>query len=468
MASGLYFKAIHVIVRRVDMKRLTNILRSFISFVVIAALLVGGWYTRDTWKTWLLFTKPAGESNESEGEHRLDSPDRLKLSNQAKANLGLKTGTLELTTYWRTAQMPGAIVERPGLSNRGVSTTLSGIISKIFVLPGQLVKPGDELFQLRLVSEYLQNTQAQLYKTTRDLQINADEQQRLKAVADSQSLFKSKLLDLGYEERRLQAALDTFKQDLLTRGLAIEDVNQVMAGKFLTEFAVRAPRKTGDVDKFVYEVEELKVQLGELVQAGQALAYLANHQELDVEGKAFEQESPLLQLASKENWPVQMVLLDNSSGWSSAPTGLSIRFIASHIDPMTRMLSFYLPIDNAAREIPVSGGGIRRVWRFRPGQRVRLGVPIEKIDEVFVVPREAVVHDGPDAYVFRQNGILLERKPVYVRYEDQDNAVIANDGSITPGNVIAMNAAVQLNRALKAKAEGEAGGQGHDHSGHSH
>jgi cobalt-zinc-cadmium efflux system membrane fusion protein len=450
------------------MKHIPYFLRSVASLAVIGALLIGGWLTRDTWKGWLLRAKTPNEANAPHGDNPEDSPERIKLSKQAKGNLGLKTGVIELATYWRTAQMPGTVVERPGLSNRGVSTTLSGIVTKINVLPGQLVKPGEELFQLRLVSEYLQNTQAQLYKTARDLQINADEQQRLKSVADSQSLFKGKLLDLSYEERRLQAALDTHKQDLLTRGLSSDDVNQVVAGKFLTEFAVRVPRKSEKGDKFVFEVEELKVQLGELVQAGQVLAFLANHQALDVEGKAFEQESQLLQHASKENWPIQMVLLDNSAEWSSAPTQLSIRFIASHIDPTSRMLSFYLPVENAAREVPASGGSVRRVWRFRPGQRVRLGVPIERLDSVFVLPREAVVHEGPDAFVFRQNGTLFERKPVYVRYEDQDNAVIANDGSITPGNVIALNAAVQLNRALKAKAEGSAGGQGHDHSSHSH
>lgn len=449
------------------MKQIQLAIRWLISLVVIGGILIGGWLTRDTWKGWLLKEKTPTETTAEHDEHAHDSPEKLKLSNQAKANLGLKTGAIQLTTYWRTAQMPGTITERPGLSNRGVSTTLSGIVTKILILPGQLVRPGEELFHLRLVSEYLQNTQAQLYKTARDLQINADEQQRLKTVSDSQSLFKGKLLDLGYEERRLLAAQDTYRQDLLTRGLSIDDVNQVIAGKFLAEFAVRAPRKTEDTDKFVYEVEELKVQLGELVQAGQVLAYLANHQALDVEGKAFEQESPLLQRAAKENWPIQMILLESSPEWSSAPAQLSIRFIASHIDPATRMLSFYLPIENPVREQPTANGGIRRTWRYRPGQRVRLGVPVERHDDVFVVPREAVVHEGPEAYIFRQNGSLLERKAVYVRYEDQDHAVIANDGSITAGNVIALNAAVQLNRALKAKAEGDAGGHGHDHSGHS-
>lgn len=450
------------------MKQLQLLFRWMASLVVIGGLLFGVWFTRDIWKSWLLRDKTSPAATALQNEQAQDSPERLKLSSQAKANLGLKTGTIQLTTYWRTAQMPGSIIERPGLSSRGVSTTLSGIVTKILVLPGQLVRPGDELFQLRLVSEYLQNTQAQLYKTARDIQINADEQQRLKAVSDSQALFKGKLLDLGYEERRLLAALDTYRQDLLTRGLSLEDIKQVIAGKFLTEFSIRAPRRPEDNDKFVCEVEELKVQLGELVQAGQTLAYLANHQALDVEGKAFEQESPLLQRAAKENWPIQMIQLESSPEWSSSPAQLSIRFIASHIDPATRMLSFYLPIENPVREVPSTNGTTRRVWRYRPGQRVRLGVPIERHDDVFVIPREAVVHEGPDAYVFRQNGSLLERKAVYVRYEDQDYAVIANDGSITAGNVIAMNAAVQLNRAMKAKAEGDAGSQGHDHSGHSH
>jgi multidrug efflux pump subunit AcrA (membrane-fusion protein) len=448
------------------MQAFISVMRWLVSLAVITGILIGGWLTRDTWKSWLI-REQAGSlrTDESRDEPDHSSPDRLKLSKQAKANLQLRTAPLQLTTYWRTTQMPGIIIERPGYSNRGISTTLAGIVTKIQVLPGQLVRPGDELFHLRLVSDYLQNTQAQLYKTARDLQINADEQQRLKSVADSLSLFKGKLLDLSYEERRLLAALDTHRQDLLTRGLTVEDINQVIAGKFLAEFVVRVPRKQDD-DKLVYEMEELKVQLGELVQAGQVLGYLANHQALDVEGKAFEQESVLLHRAARENWPIQMIPLENASEWPATPTVLSIRFIANHVDATTRMLSFYLPIDNPLREIKEAGGTVRRVWRYRPGQRVRLGVFIEKHEQVFVIPREAVVHEGPEAYVFRQNGSLLERKPVYVRYLDQDHAVLANDGSVTAGNMIAMNAAVQLNRALKAQAEGDSGG--HDHHGHSH
>jgi cobalt-zinc-cadmium efflux system membrane fusion protein len=441
--------------------------RGFLIALVMGLLVFGGWWYRDAGRAWLNPSAldhappPAAEA------HQHDHPLRLKLSAQAKSNLGLRLAPLQLSTYWRTAQMPGAIIERPGRSNRGVSNTLTGIITKVHVLPGQLVQPGEELLTLRLASEYLQNTQAQLFKTASDLRINAEEQQRLRGVAENQSLFKSRLLELGYEERRLQAAWETYRQDLLTRGVSAEQVQQITGGQFLTEYTVKVPKPSDSSTVTVFEVEELRANLGELVQAGQILAYLANHEALDVEGKAFEQEAPLLQKAAKEAWPVAMIPLDQSPEWPTLPAQLTIRFISSHVDPATRTLSFFLPLENPSREVPVVNVGTRRIWRFRPGQRIRLGVPIERLDQVFVVPREAVVHDDPEVYLFRQNGGFLERRAVFLRYEDQDHAVLAHDGSIAPGNVIALNAAVALNRAIKAQALSPSE-DAHDHAGHSH
>jgi hypothetical protein len=51
--------------------------------------------------------------------------------------------------------------------------------------------------------------------------------------------------------------------------------------------------------------------------------------------------------------------------------------------------------------------------------------------------------------------------------EDHERVVIANDGSIAPGNAIAQNAAAALHRALKAQAGGAAEG-GHHHHHHDH
>jgi hypothetical protein len=53
---------------------------------------------------------------------------------------------------------------------------------------------------------------------------------------------------------------------------------------------------------------------------------------------------------------------------------------------------------------------------------------------------------------------------VYVEYRDRNSVVIANDGSVGPGEVVASTGAYQIHLALKNK-----GGGGIDpHAGHQH
>ncbi len=42
------------------------------------------------------------------------------------------------------------------------------------------------------------------------------------------------------------------------------------------------------------------------MQAGQTLALLANHRSLAIEGRAFRDETPLLEKNVKERWPVEV------------------------------------------------------------------------------------------------------------------------------------------------------------------
>jgi len=92
------------------------------------------------------------------------------------------------------------------------------------------------------------------------------------------------------------------------------------------------------------------------------------------------------------------------------------------------------------------------LWRFRPGQRVRLRLRVEEVKNVFVLPADAVAHEGAEAYVFRQNGDVFDRKPVRVVYRDRRQVVVANDGSVSPGVYVAQTGAAQLNRMLKSQS----------------
>ena len=66
--------------------------------------------------------------------------------------------------------------------------------------------------------------------------------------------------------------------------------------------------------------------------------------------------------------------------------------------------------------------------------------------------------------MFQQNGSRFDRVSVHVIHRDQTHVVIANDGTLFPGDVVALRSAHQMQMAIRNKS-----GAGADpHAGHSH
>jgi cobalt-zinc-cadmium efflux system membrane fusion protein len=392
----------------------------------------------------------------------------LKLSEQARKNLRLVSKPTKPQSYWRTIQIPGVVADRPGRSDRGVTSPAVGVVAAVYAFPGDTVRPGDRLFALRLFSEYLQNTQAELFKATSETQLIGEEKTRIAALAKTGTIPGSKMIELDQQLRRQQTAIQGYRQDLLTRGLNPEQVDGVAKGKFVASIDVVAPpllplsANTTDPggekllddasQSLAYEVQELKVELGQQVQAGQALSVLANHHSLYITGHAFKQDAPFLEQVAQKGWPIQVEFAeDDHEHWPSLNQTFQIRHLANSIDTTNRTFDFFIPLTNQSRSYRQDDQTFV-VWRFRPGQRVRLHVPVEELKDVLVLPAAAVVREGPEAYVFRQNGDLFNRLPVQVLHEDRLNVVLANDGSVLPGLYLAQNSAASLNRVLKAQA----------------
>jgi membrane fusion protein, heavy metal efflux system len=243
-------------------------------------------------------------------------------------------------------------------------------------------------------------------------------------------------------------------------------IEAAAGGKFVTEVVVRAlTDKSTDTPHFSYEIQSLKVELGAQVEAGQLLCNLADHRALFVEGRAFKDDMPLIQAAAKNGWEVEVDFdSPDDKDWTPPPKSLPIHHVANTIDPETRTFAFYLALTNQSHSYTTPDGDSRLLWRFRPGGRLRLRAPVEQIENVFVLPRDAVVQEGPESFVFRQNGDFFDRRPVRVIYEDRLNAVLANDGSISPGLYVAQNSAASLNRVLKAQGASGAPAGVHVHA----
>lgn len=449
--------------------RTPRILRILATVAVVAGLGAAAFFTRDRWMALIASrTKPAKAAEDAPAPIR--EATVLKLSSQARQNLGLVSKAAKPQTYWRTIQVPGAIVDRPGRSDRGVTAPAVGAVVQVHAFPGDTVKPGDRLFTLRLSSEYLQNTQSELFKATRETLLLKEQRSRLEGPAKSGAIPEVRLIEVDNQLRRQTAAIQAYRQDLLTRGLLPEQIDGVTEGTFVSTIEVVAPPPVAEVKRAVeiqqagfqlidnrveglaYEVQELKVDLGQQVQAGQLLSVLSNHHSLYLEGHAFKQEAPFLEQAAQNGWPVQVEFAeDNREHWPALEQSFQIRHLANSIDPVSRTFDFFIPLTNQSRGYEQDGQTFV-VWRFRPGQRVRLHVPVEELKDVLLLPSAAIVREGPEAYVFRQNGDLFTRIAVHVLHEDRLNVVLANDGSVTPGLYLAQNGGASLNRVLKAQA----------------
>ena len=468
--------------------RLRAIIVPAIAIAAVGGAAYAGYATRDRWVQHVFPAKPAekagegsthdhgGHDHNHDHGHDHGANDRVKLSPQAQANLGLEVATLAPTEYWRKLLIPGAVVDRPGESDRSVTTKAAGVVIEIKAHPGDTVKAGEPLFTLQLVSEFVQSAQTELAKVIRERDFAIARRNRVEKLVEGGTKTKQDLADEDNQVQRFTNQTQAYRRQLQVFGLNTQQIDRAERGDVVTEITVSAPLHAAkgifspfSTDTALYEVQELKVHLGEAVQSGQTLCLLANHQRLFVEGRAFKSEAKALARLAEKKVPVEVHFADEQPGdWPAVPP-LLVRHLSNQVDPATRTFAFYLPLENQADTFERDGRK-HFVWRFRPGQRVRLKVPVEKLVMLapdgktellpFVLPAGAVIREGAEAFVFVQSGDVFVRKPVRVLYEDRTEVVIANDGSITEADFVVKNQASALNRALKATAAGD---DGHDH-----
>ena len=442
--------------------RLVNVLTG-------VALLIGAagvaWATRDRWMN----RQPTTSVEKGQQDDSFESTvEVLRISSQARDNLKLVTRPLERSEYWKKLQIPGTVVDRPGISDRGVTSPAVGVVTKVHAFEGDTISAGTPLFTLRLFSEYLQSTQSDLFKAIRETELIREERTRLESIAESGAVPARRLIELDQQIRRQEGLIQAHRQDLLTRGLTPSQIDQISSGQFISTIVVTAPSvkvqpEGADLSNsgtpqsdlmsegLTYEMQELKVELGQQVQAGQLLSILSDHRQLYIEGHAFKQDAADLETAAQNRWTIEAEFVeDDAAKWDPLEQDFQIRHLSNTIDASSRTFDFFVPLTNQSHEYEADGEQFL-AWRFRPGQRVRLEVPIEKLEDVIVLPATAVVQEGPEAFIFRQNGDLFNRLPVRIVYEDRQNVVIKNEDHLGIGTYIAQNSAASLNRILKAQ-----------------
>ena len=152
------------------LSRLTRRQLAVLSIVIAAIpLMIVGYVSRDRWTPHvrqslarvqlpLLDREPAASIAEGTG-HDADDGDAhaleanlastsLKLSEQARKNVGLSLVNIKLQDFERTVNVPATVKERPGRTSIKVSAPMTGIVTRIYPIRGEAVTPGQRLFDL--------------------------------------------------------------------------------------------------------------------------------------------------------------------------------------------------------------------------------------------------------------------------------------------------------------------------------
>ena len=396
-----------------------------------------------------------------------DQETSIRLSDAALKNVGYQPFAVKLTPYTKKNSVPTIVVERAGRSQLDVTAPMTGIVTRVYRIEGEAVDPGQPLFDLRLTHEDLVASQRDFLRSLEELDILDREIARLKSVSEG-IIAGRNILDREYARQKINAAILSLRESLLLHGLSGAQVDEIRkTRKLFKELTVYAPEMNADCSAVgkphPFTIQSLRVKPGQQLAAGGSLCVLSDHRRLYLQGKAFEADAPQLIKATEENQPINVVRLSEGDDFDSEEQ-LRILYLSDSVDPDSRAFHFYMELPNTITQDRKREETRFIDWKYKPGQRFEVRLPIGKVSKRLVLPIDAVVREGAEAYVFRQNGKQFDRVPVHVEYQGPQQIVIANDGAIFPGDVVAAQGAYQMYLAIKNKATG-----GVDpHAGHTH
>jgi multidrug efflux pump subunit AcrA (membrane-fusion protein) len=308
--------------------------------------------------------------------------------------------------------------------------------------------------------------QGEFLRAAEQLDVINREISRLEAIAEGVIAGK-RILEQKYERQKIEGQLNAQREGLSLHGLSEAQIDEILKSRHLLKsLTIRVPAHADDCecpDDRLFHVQSLNVQAGAQVDVGNALASLADHCELYIEGTAFEEDAEALRRVAADNGVISASFLSRNRR-EPAIHGLKILYLADKVEQESRAFHFYVRLPNEVVLDRKEGSHRFLTWRFKPGQRVELHIPIEQLTDRIVVPDDAVAADSAENFVYRQNGKRFERVPVHVELRDRRSAVLANDGSLFPGDVIAGAGAFQIHLAVKNKS----GGAPDPHAGHTH
>jgi cobalt-zinc-cadmium efflux system membrane fusion protein len=341
-----------------------------------------------------------------------DSLVLIRLTEQQRADLGIKTILIEKNREAFPLTVPGVVFNDPEHTSI-ISAPINGQISSINKREGEWVRKGEELFRIqslefgRMVSEYLIAYAEEEYQTNRLKRIR----QLVEETISSESELEKALADYNRAQVNSRAAYSRLRAVGVPEG---EIESFTGSGNINPVLKIYSPI-TGIVEKNF-------VEPGQSVNALENLSRVLDNRVVLIRGYLNPEDARLVEAGNKvsiSRREDQSFIMENTI--SSINPGLDE-------SSMSVVLNVYAQT--------VDG------WP-KPGENVRLTILTTADHDIILIPFEALTYDGNDAVVFvKKDDGLYEKRTITVADIGEGSVFVRN--GLSPGEEIAISQVFSL------------------------
>ncbi len=343
------------------------------------------------------------------------------LSREAREALGLETGRVEQRHLARRVLAYASLVT-PWQRHAFATSRLAGRVEKLHVRPGQSVRAGQVLADVRGVE--LENLQLELLTARTDGLLSAKLVSSLSASYQRGATAEQTLLDARTRHQQNQNALEVARGKWASLGLGQDDLDRLFreGRPVVSSLPVRSP--------IAGTVTHADLSVGKVVEPAEHLFEVVDLATVWVKIGVLERDLQRVH----EGQEVELIF----PAYPGEVFRTKVQVKVPHLDPQTHVNTVWAELANPPGQEP----------RFYPGLSGQAELVLPASEKSVVVPAGAVIHDGVESYVLVEgaetaDGSEYLRVPVVVGNRTEEWAEVLG-GDVFPEGYVVTRGSHQL------------------------
>ena len=336
-------------------------------------------------------------------------PTKFSVAPAQLQALGTQTVPLQSQAETVRVSYPAQVVLPPN-AEQVISSTVTGLITQLLVLPNQVVRVGTPL--IRIASSELGQLQLQLIQANTRATLARQAAQREQDLFGEGLIAQRRVQETRAALQESEASLTQAKTALRLSGMPMATIDKVAnSGKPLDSLVLVATQAG--------VVTEISVKPGQRVDSFMPLMHLAQTGTL---------------------WLEIPVPVTESNSWTP---GSKLKVLGR--DVTAQVLSNSAMVSSGSQMVVMRALVQGKAGQVRPGELLTVELPIAATAGGWNIALSAVAHDGDQAYVFVRTQDGFEARPVKILASAGQRVRI--QGPLKAGEEIAVSSVVALKGA---------------------